>query len=130
MNEPVSASSSTPATSDAGKASALAVYVLYLLSLPSAGVLVLVGLVWAYVARGEASPWVRTHFDQQIRVFWVAFWWAIGLGVLTAIGWMLIPVLVGLPIWALAALLGLVVTIWFCLKSALGLIALLQDKPA
>lgn len=125
MSEPVSASP----TSDAGKASALAVYVLYLLSIPSAGVLVLVGLVWAYVARADASAWVRAHFDLQIRIFWVAFWWAVGLGVLTFVGWMLIPVLIGLPIWALAALLGLVVTVWFCLKSGLGLVALLQDKP-
>ncbi|NEX95348.1 hypothetical protein [Caulobacter sp. 17J65-9] len=118
------------ATSDAGKSSAIAVYVLYLLSIPSVGVLVLVGLVWAYVARAEAAGWVRTHFDQQIRVFWVAFWWAVGLGVLGVIGVLLLAVLIGLPILAIAGLLGLVVTVWFCLKSALGLVALLQDRPA
>ena len=60
-----------------GRPAAAIVWILYILSIPSAGTLVLVGLVIGYVARGSAHGWVRSHFDQQIRIFWQSFWWHI-----------------------------------------------------
>lgn len=119
---------STPA-SDAGKPLALAVYVLYLLSVPSVFTLLLVGWVIAFVMRKDAAGWVRTHYDNQVRMGWTLLWWTIGLAILTGVGMLLSPVLIGLPIWGLAILLGFVVAIWLVLKSVLGLVALSGGRP-
>ena len=53
-----------------GRPGAAVVWLLYLLSIPSAGVLALVGLISAYALRGGAHGWVRTHYDRQVRIFW------------------------------------------------------------
>lgn len=131
MNDPVPAPGAAPgpATSDAGKPLAFAVYVLYLLSIPSVFTLLLVGWIIALATRRDASGWVRTHFDNQVRIGWTVLWWTIGLAILTGVGMLLTPLLVGLPIWGLALLLGFVVAIWLVLKSVLGLIALSGGKP-
>lgn len=31
----------------------------------------LVGVIMAYVNRGGATPWARTHYQFQIRTFWI-----------------------------------------------------------
>lgn len=109
-----------------GRPAAAIVWLLYILSIPSVGTLVLVGLVVAYVARGSAQGWVRSHFDQQIRIFWQSFWWhvvpwvVIGLLCLVLIGWLFIWV----PV-----VISFVLLIWFTVKSVFGLIALIQAKP-
>ena len=42
-----------------------------------ANVLVLVGLVVSYVARGTAVGVARQHIEAQISLFWSVFWWTI-----------------------------------------------------
>lgn len=108
-----------------GKPAAFVVWVLYLLSLPSANLLVIVGLVVAYAVRGGSSGLARAHLDAQIALFWSVVWWTVGLWVL--IGICVITIIL-IPI---ALLLGLVlfgVTVWFTVKSALGLIRLIDDR--
>jgi uncharacterized membrane protein len=112
---------------DAGKASAIVVYVIYLLGVFSAHTLSPIGLIWAYVARGEAAPWVRTHFDIQIRMFWIVFLWLLGLG---AVALLLSFVLIGLLLWPVWGVAAIVFTIWFAVRSVLGLMALAQGRPA
>jgi uncharacterized membrane protein len=112
-----------------GKMSAAAIYVLYLLSLPSIGLLMFLGVILAYMLRGRAADWVRTHYDHQIKVFWTTLWWTIGFGVLWVIGLVLSLVLIGLAVlWAIG-IAAVILAIWFHLVSALGLLRLLQDKP-
>ncbi len=110
-----------------GRPAAAVVWLLYILSIPSAGVLALVGLIVAYVARGGAHGWVRSHFDQQIRIFWQSFWWHV-------IPWVLIGllclVLIGLIFLWVPAVISLVLLIWFTVKSVFGLLNLIQSKPA
>lgn len=48
-------------------------YGLLFASIFFAGAPALIAVVIAYSQRQEASPRVRTHYDFQIRVFWVAF---------------------------------------------------------
>lgn len=109
-----------------GRPAAAVVWLLYILSIPSAGTLVLVGLIVAYVARGSAHGWVRTHFDQQIRIFWQSFWWHV-------IPWVVVGLacifLVGLLFLWVPVVISFVLLIWFTVKSVFGLIALLQAKP-
>lgn len=110
-----------------GRPAAAVVWLLYILSIPSAGVLVLVGLIVAYVSRNSAHGWVRTHFDQQIRIFWQSFWWHVLPWVVVLL---LSLVLVGLLFLWVPLVINLIVLIWFTVKSVLGLLRLINGQPA
>lgn len=113
-----------------GKPAALIAWALYILSIPSVNVLVIVGLIVAYAARASATGLARQHLDAQIMLFWSVFWWTIALWVLIAISAVASIVLIGIPFLLLFWLLWFLLSVWFTVKSVLGLIALLQDKPA
>lgn len=112
-----------------GRPAAAIVWILYILSIPSAGTLVLVGLVIAYVARGSAHGWVRSHFDQQIRIFWQSFWWHVLPWVALVIAAIVTLGVAALAFFWVPLLINLVLLIWFTVKSVFGLIALMQAKP-
>lgn len=116
-------------SSQPGRASALAVYVLFLLSIPSAAIFALVGVIVAMASRADAGPFARSHLEDQIRIWFVAFWWGVGLAVAGLIGAMLTIVLIGFPILWIVGLIGLLVMIWFTVKSFFGLLALLDGRP-
>lgn len=117
----------------AGKPAAMIVWVLYVLALPSANLLALVGMLVAVSARGGATGLARQHLDRQVTLFWTS---AVINIVLTAIfmvgivslfmdltqaAWLLpLTVLSGL------ALIGL--TLWFAIRSALGALNLARDR--
>ena len=111
-----------------GKAAALVAWALYILSIPSANILVLVGLVVAYAARGQAVGVVRAHMDAQIQLFWSVFWWTVALWILILISGVLSLVLIGIPFLLLFIALWFLVSVWFTVKSVLGLLALLNDR--
>jgi uncharacterized membrane protein len=46
------------------------VYILYLASL-IVGITAIIGVIVAYVNRGDAPDWVQTHYRFQIRTFWI-----------------------------------------------------------
>ena len=114
--------------SDDGKVAALVTWALYILSIPSVGILVLIGLVVAYAARGNASNVARQHIDAQIRLFWSTVMWTIIFSVLWLVSLLLSAVLIGIPFlfvfWAALFLL----MVWFTVKSVFGLISLLGDR--
>jgi uncharacterized membrane protein len=113
-----------------GKPAALIAWGLYILSIPSANVLVLVGLVVAYAARSSATGLPRQHIEAQIALFWSVFWWTIALWVLIAISMAASIILIGIPFLLLFGALWFLLSIWFTVKSILGLVNLLSDKPA
>lgn len=117
-----------PAQSEAGRGSALVVYGLYLLSIPSFAIFALIGVILAYAARDGAGPLARSHLDDQIRVWWIAFWWAVAVAVLFGLGFLLAIVLIGFPIMWIAGLIGFIFFIWFTVKALLGLLALLDGR--
>jgi len=112
-----------------GRATAFITYSLYLLSIPSAGILALVGLIVAYVGRSESTGVARTHIEDQIRIWWIAFWWGVAIVLGYIVGGLLAVVLVGIPILMLTWAAALIVAIWFTVKSVFGLIALLDGRP-
>jgi uncharacterized membrane protein len=114
---------------DAGRGSALVVYVLYLLSIPSFALFALVGVIVALAARDGAGPLARSHLDDQVRIWFVAFWWAIAIALITLIGWLLTVVLIGFPILLIAGILSFILFLWFTVKSFLGLLVLLDGRP-
>ena len=112
-----------------GKVGALIAWALFILSIPSANVLVLIGLVVSYVTRGTATGVARQHVDAQIALFWSVFWWTVAawVGVFVSIPLMAIGIgVVTLFVFGLALL---VLSIWFTVKSVLGLINLVQNRP-
>jgi uncharacterized membrane protein len=111
-----------------GKPAALIAWALYILSIPSANLLVIVGLIVAYAGRGSAEGVARQHIEAQIRLFWSVFWWTIGLWIAVGVGVLLSVVLIGVPILLVALLLLLLLHIWFTVKSVLCLINLLSDR--
>ena len=123
----------SPGHESEGKPAAMIAWGLYILSLPSANLLVIVGLIVAYAGRGGSDGVSRAHLDAQIGLFWSVFWWTVLLwigfwacvvGVFSApaMGVALVP----LAVILLLALLLL--TVWFTIKSILGLIALMGGK--
>lgn len=116
-----------------GKPAALIAWGLYILSLPSANLLVIVGLIVAYAGRSGATGVARAHIDAQIGLFWSVFWWTILLWVgilICGVSFFTAPV-TGVVLVPLALLLGLALfflTVWFTIKSIIGLIHLFDDR--
>ena len=114
--------------SEPGGTSAFLVYVLYLLSIPSAAIFALLGVIVALAARDGADPLARSHLDYQIRIWFQAFWWTIGFGVLAIIGAATIWLGVGVIPLAIAAIGALVLYLWFTVVSFFGFLALLDNR--
>ena len=110
-----------------GKVAAAAAWALYILSIPSANILVIVGLMVAYVARSSASGVARQHIEAQIALFWSVFWWTIGLWAVAIVSFLLVILF---PIGLLCLLALFLLHIWFTVKSVIGLLRLLNDRPA
>jgi uncharacterized membrane protein len=119
-----------PSSADTrGRGAAFAVYVLYLLSIPSAAVFALIGVIVALVAQDDAGPLAKSHLRDQIRIWWIAFWWAVGLALAALIGWLLTLVLIGFAVLWVIGIIGFIVAVWFTVKSFFGLLALLDGRP-
>jgi uncharacterized membrane protein len=116
-------------SNEAGRLSAIIVYALYLLSIPSAAIFALVGVIVALAAKDGAGPLARSHLDDQVRIWFIAFWWAVGIAILAVFGAVLSIILIGIPILWLCGVLGFCVMVWFTVKSLLGLLALLDGRP-
>lgn len=112
-----------------GKVGALISWALFILSIPSANVLVLIGLVVSYVTRGTATGVARQHIDAQIRLFWSVFWWTIAAWVGIFVSALASVVLIGIPFLLLFLLVWFLLSVWFTVKSVIGLLNLLNDKP-
>ena len=113
-----------------GRDGAVLAWILYILSIPSANLLVLAGLVLAYMNRGSATGLAAQHVEAQISLFWSVFWISAVLWALVAVSAVASVLLIGIPFLLLFGLLLLLVSIWFTVKSVLGLMALLTDRPA
>jgi uncharacterized membrane protein len=64
MNEAVT---EKPASIDTARM----IYILYLIGI-AVGLTALVGLIMAYVNKDEAPDWLKTHYQFQIRTFWIS----------------------------------------------------------
>ena len=63
---------------------AKAIYVLYAISVFFA-VTAIVGVVLAYLARGDAPNWLASHYRFQIRTFWLLVLFSVIGGLLTVV---------------------------------------------
>lgn len=111
-----------------GKPAALIAWGLYILSIPSANLLVIVGLIVAYAGRDSATGVARAHIDEQIRLFWSVVWWTVGLWIVVIISGIASAILIGIPFLLLALAALFILHIWFTIKSILGLVNLMSDR--
>lgn len=120
---------SLPSPVEPGRGTAMLVYVLYLLSIPSAAVFALLGIIVALSARDGAGPLARSHLNYQVKIWFTSFWWTVALILLSIVGGILTLVLVGFPILWLAGIGFFLIFLWFTIVSLLGLMALLDNRP-
>jgi uncharacterized membrane protein len=93
---------------------ALIVYILYFVGYLT-GFTALIGVIIAHVQIGEADPLLRSHYQFQIRTFWV--------GVLyVAIGVVLSFIIIGIAVlfWWF---------IWSLVRNVKGVLALNEGRP-
>jgi uncharacterized membrane protein len=90
------------------------VYILYLASL-IVGITGLIGLVMAYLNRGQAPDAIKTHYQFQIRTFWIGLLFGF-IGAITTI------ILIG---WLLLLLLA----IWWIVRCVKGMQYLGRGQP-
>ena len=103
------------------------VFGLYLLGLVN-GLTILVGLVVAYINLDKAGPRMRTHYDFQIRTFWIGLAIFLSLGLLIGISAILSLVLIGIPFLMLFLFLWGAVGVWFAVRCIVGLVYISQDQ--
>ena len=105
-------SEATSGPAPEGQGNAKVIYILYLIGLV-VGLTAIVGLVMAYVYRGEGPDWVDAHYRFQIRTFWIGLLYIV-------VGTALSAVLVGyliLLFWG----------VWLIVRCVKGLKAL-EDR--
>jgi uncharacterized membrane protein len=100
---------------DPGEAeSANFIYILYLVSL-IVGVTSIVGVIMAYVNRGDAPEWIQTHHRFQIRTFWIALLYA-SIGLITVI------LVIGIFVWVFTF-------IWWIVRCVKGMQRISRGLP-
>ncbi len=90
------------------------VYGLYIASF-LVGITAIVGVVFAYLNRGRAEPWLQSHYTYQIRTFWIGLLYGLVSALL---------VLVGIGILLFFALM-----VWAIARSIKGLQAASRNEP-
>jgi uncharacterized membrane protein len=112
---------------DEDKVLPIVVYALYLLGFTN-GLTFLVGLIIAYVNRETAGPINASHYTFAIRTFWLSIWWfIIGLALLL-VGLALLVLLIGIPMMILGGVILGAISVWFVVRTLLGLIYLLKGE--
>jgi len=113
--EPQKASSSNTASwIEPGRQNAQLVYILYLVSL-AVGLTALVGLVFAYMNRGNSEDWIDTHYTYAIRTFWIGVLYSFICLILAFVG--------------IGFLLMFVALVWFVIRCIKGLQAITRKEP-
>ncbi len=112
MTEETSKNASPRAVSDTGLA--LIVYILYLAACLT-GITAIIGVIIAYIKSDTEDPVARSHFQFQIRTFWILLLYVVVGLVLTVVG---IGVLILL--WAL---------VWSLVRNIKGILALNENRP-
>jgi uncharacterized membrane protein len=102
-------------TNDPAEAgTAKTIYILYLVGL-IVGVTTIVGVIMAYVNRSEAPGWVQSHYQMQIRTFWIGMLYGIVSFATTFI--------------IIGFFLGLFTLVWWIVRCAKGLKAASAGAP-
>ena len=90
------------------------IYILYLVGL-IVGITGIIGVIMAYVNRSDAPLWVQSHYQVQIRTFWIGLLYGI-------VSFLTTFILIGF-------LLALFTLVWWIVRCAKGLKAASAGAP-
>ena len=105
---------SEPVNSNATSSMPLVVYILYLVGL-IIPLTPIIGLIMAYVLKGDSPDWQLTHYRFQIRTFWIGLLF----GVINII---LIFILIGY-------LTSILLLIWWVVRCVKGIMHHSKNEP-
>jgi uncharacterized membrane protein len=94
---------------------ALIVYILYFASYFVGGATALVGVVIAHIQIEDSDPLLRTHYEWQIRTFWIGLLYL-------AVGLLLMIVIIGFAVLVFWF-------VWTLVRTIKGVLALNENKP-
>jgi len=94
-----------------------AIYILYLVGLVTGPVVPLICAIFALINHDAQPAWVQSHYELQIRTFWIGLLFAL-ISALTAYIHMAV-------FWVLL----LLTLIWFTVRCIKGLIAVFDGRP-
>jgi uncharacterized membrane protein len=91
--------------------------IIYILSFVAyfVGITAIVGVIMAHVQKGSGDAMLESHYDFQIRTFWIGLLYLI-------VGGVLMLVLIGWLVW-------LWWLIWSLIRNVKGILALNENRP-
>ena len=91
---------------------------------PLGGLAGIVGIIMAYVKRGEATgTWLASHYRWLIRTFWFSLLWGlIGAIIFVLLALIIIGIIIGYAIWVAT-------TIWVLYRLVRGYMLFNDSKP-
>ena len=115
-----------PATEE--RAMPAVVYVLCLLGLFH-GLTLIIGLIMAYVLRGNSGPLNGSHYTYVIRTFWTSFLAMLVGGAIMLVSIPFTFILIGIPfLWA-GGMICLLAWLWAIVRTIVGLVRLAEGAP-
>ncbi|HXI86389.1 MAG TPA: DUF4870 domain-containing protein [Parvularculaceae bacterium] len=101
-------------TNPAERGNANLIYILYLVGLLTAGITTIVGVIMAYTAKDQTSDMLKSHYHNQINIFWKMVLYTIVASVLCTvlIGFLLLPLAV----------------LWYIVRTVKGMQALAKNE--
>ena len=114
MSQSEIVTANNPADADTAKI----IYILYLVGWIIPVISAIVGLIMAYMNRDGAPAWVQTHYELQIRTFWIA----LPVIVIAALISTYIIQFIGLIIFVL-------MMVWWIVRCVKGLKAVFDGAP-
>ncbi len=90
------------------------VYFLFLASLVF-GITAIIGIVMAYMNQQDVESWLKTHYQYQIRTFWIGILFAFIASILMFVG--------------IGYIMYLVLVIWMIVRCVKGLKAIDAKQP-
>jgi len=112
-DQPASQSEPQISTNPGERGNANLIYILYLAA-AVVGITGIVGLVMAYMAKDQAPDWLKSHYRNQIHIFWKGLLYSL-------IGVVLMVVLIGF-------LILLATLIWYIVRIVKGMQALSKGE--
>lgn len=112
--QPPANSGSMISTNPGERGYANLVYILYLVGLIN-GITAIIGVIMAYTAKEQAPDWLKSHYHNQINIFWKGLLYAIA-------GALLSVILIGFLILLLAC-------IWYIVRTVKGMQSLARNEP-
>ena len=111
MSQSNMVTANNPAEADMAKA----IYILYLVGWVIPVIPPIIGLIMAYINREGAPIWVQSHYELQIRTFWIGLlYFVISLvATMILIGWLILFLMV----------------IWWIIRCVKGLKLLFERTP-